>query len=52
MGLLGQFLAWSAFGQMILLTRFQLRRNYNLALWVALAALIPGAVAMVFLPKR
>ena len=52
MGLLGPFLAASAFGPMIFSTLFQLHGNYNLALWVALAALIPGAVAMVFLPKR
>lgn len=52
MGLLGPFLAASAFGPMIFSTLFQLHGNYNLALWVALAVLIPGAVAMVFLPKR
>lgn len=52
MGLLGPFLAASAFGPMIFSTLFQLHGNYDLALWVALAVLIPGAVAIVFLPKR
>jgi MFS family permease len=52
MGLLGPFLAASAFGPMIFSTLFQIHGNYNLALWAALAVLIPGAVAMVFLPKR
>ena len=52
MGLLGPFLDASAFGPMIFSTLFQLHGNYILALWVALAVLIPGAMAMVFLPKR
>ena len=52
MGLLGPFLAASAFGPMIFSTLFQLHGNYDLALWVALAVLIPGAVAIVFLPRR
>jgi len=52
MGLMGPFLAASAFGPMIFSTLFQLNGNYDLALWVALAVLVPGAVAIVFLPRR
>jgi uncharacterized protein (DUF983 family) len=37
---------------MIFSMLFQIHGNYNLALWVALIVLIPGAVAMFFLPKR
>ena len=52
MGLMGPFLAASAFGPMIFSTLFELNGNYDLALWVALAVLVPGAVAIVFLPRR
>lgn len=52
MGLMGPFLAASAFGPMIFSTLFQLHGNYDLALWVALAVLVPGAAAIGFLPKR
>mgnify|MGYP002632011049 CR=1 FL=1 len=52
MGLLGPFLAASAFGPMIFAALYQLHGSYDLALWVALAMLLPGCVAIVFLPKR
>ena len=52
MGLLGPFLAVNAFGPIGFSTLFELNGNYDLALWVALVALLPGAVAIFFLPKR
>ena len=52
MGLLGPFLGASAFGPMIFSTLFQLDGNYDLALRVALLALIPSVVAIWFLPRK
>ena len=52
MGLLGPFLGASAFGPVIFSTLFQLDGNYDLALRVALLALIPGVTAIWFLPRK
>ncbi|MFT7218714.1 MAG: MFS family permease [Candidatus Azotimanducaceae bacterium] len=51
MGLVGPFLAASAFGPIIFAELYELNGNYDLALWVALVLLVPGAIAIVFLPK-
>ena len=52
MGLLAPFLAASAFGPIIFASLFQLHGDYQLALWMALVILLPGAVAILFLPAR
>ncbi len=52
MGLVGPFLAASAFGPIVFAELYQLNGNYDLALWVALFLLVPGAVAAVFIPGK
>ena len=52
MGLLAPFLAASAFGPIIFASLFQLHGDYQLALWMGLVILLPGAVAILFLPAR
>jgi MFS family permease len=50
MGLVGPFLAVSAFGPIIFAEFYEMYGNYNLALWTGLALLAPGAIAIGFLP--
>jgi len=52
MGLLGPFLAINAFGPMLFASLYQLNGNYTVALWAAFAILIPGLLAIFFLPAR
>lgn len=52
MGLLGPFLAASAFGPMIFAALYDFHGDYDLALIIALFALAPGAIAIVQLPKK
>ncbi len=51
MGLLAPFLAASAFGPIIFASLFELHGDYQLALWIALGILLPGAFAIYFLPS-
>lgn len=49
MGLIGPFLAASAFGPMAYAQFYAVNGNYDIALWVSLAVLVPGAIAIRFL---
>jgi|TARA_B110000003_G_scaffold276563_1_gene323913 MFS family permease len=51
MGLLAPFLAASAFGPIIFASLFELHGDYQLALWMALMILLPGALAIYYLPS-
>lgn len=52
MGLIGPFLAINAFGPMAFAQFYEFYGNYNVALWSALIVLLPGLVAIAFLPAR
>ncbi len=52
MGLLGPFLAISAFGPMLFSKMYELQGNYTIALWSALFVLVPGFLAVLFLKRN
>lgn len=52
LGLVGPFLAINAFGPMAFSELYQLNGNYDFALWAGMVLLVPGAIAIAFLPKK